>query len=582
MPGVIEAITFIALSAQAGAIGAGIAGVVATFGGALLSIGASIGLSFLASSLFSPKQPRPEDVQQSTRQATAPRVRHYGRVKASGPWVFAESQSGNFHKVLAIGQGPIDAIEQLWIDDTQVTVDGSNLVNESPWTGKVLLETRLGVASETHYSSLASDFSDWTSDHTGDGVASIYAKQFAVSDANYLSTFPNGINTNYRVVLRGAQIENPVTSVTEWDDNAASVIRDYLTHADGMRLPSSIITTTNAQEKWETAFNRCDEDVSLKVGGTEDRYRLWGSYSLDERPADVLGRMLQCCDGRMVPTSDGGLALDIGDWSEPTVTLDEDVITGFSELGRGKDILSTANTIRGTFLNPNQDYQAAEADTWADASDVSDRGEIAQDASFNMAPSHSQCRRLMKLAAYRANPTWVGVFQCNLKALEAIDQRFVRVTYPKFSIDEVCEIQDFKFVIGEGGILVGVTLRLQSMPEAAYEWDAATEEGTAPVSDETDVSGAIPVPDPPTVSFSFGPVADLTFPADGNVLLFYEVRYKKTAGSEWTESGTLANDATSYTTGTLDAATEYEFQLRLVTEKGRQGDWSDSATATTP
>lgn len=588
MPGVIEAITFIALSAQAGALGAGLAAVGSLFAGSLISIGVSIGLSFLASSLFRPSQPKPEDVQQSTRQPTQPRIRHYGRVKASGPWVFAEAKAGIFYKVLVLGQGPFDAIEEYWFDDINVTaaMDANGRVQSEPWTGTdhdslLRIQSRLGAATETAYADLTSVFPEWTTAHRGDGLASLFATQFASSDGLYLKRFPNGINTNYRVVLRGAKIQNISTGVTEWGDNAASVIRDYLTHADGMRLPSSIVTTTDAQAGWEAAYNRAAEDVALAAGGTEDRYRLWGSYSLNERPADVIGRMLAACDGRLLPTPDGGLTLNIGTWAEPTVTLDADTITGFSEVGRGRDILTTANTIRATFLDPNQDYQGADADPWVDAADVSDRGEIVQDLSFNMAPSHSQCRRLMKLAAYRANPTWVGTFQCNLKALAAIDQRFVRVTYPLFGINSVFEVQDFRFVLGEGGILIGVTIQVQSMPEAAYTWDAAQEEGDAPVSDDLVVDDSIPIPDPPTVTFNAG-AADLTFSPSDSVLLNYQARWKKTADATWTESAVLANDASSYTTPALDATTEYEFQLRFVTEKGREGDWSASTVDTTP
>lgn len=101
--------------------------------------------------------------------------------------------------------------------------------------------------------------------------------------------------------------ENPVTGVTEWNDRAAAVIRDYMTHRDGMRLPESLFTTPLAQAGWAAAYNRSNEAIAVAAGGTEPRYRLWGSYQLNERPADVLGRMLSCCDGRLVPTPDGGL-----------------------------------------------------------------------------------------------------------------------------------------------------------------------------------------------------------------------------------------------------------------------------------
>ena len=557
-------------------------------GGVLLNIGLSVGLSALASALFRPQQPKPEDVQQSFRQPTAPRVRHYGRVKVSGPWVFAEAKEGIFHKVIALGEGPFDAVEEVWVDDKNVTsaIDGNGRVQMEPWTGKghdslLRIQYRLGNTPETAYGPLVSTFPEWTADHRGDGVASLYATQFASDQQFYLKRFPNGINTSYRVVARASKVKNPVTGAIEWSDNAAAVIRDYMTHKDGMRLPESLFTTPLAQAGWVAAYNRANENIPIKAGGTEKRYRLWGSYRLDERPADVLGRMLACCDGRIVPTPDGGLTLDIGHWQEPSVIIDADAIVGFSDLGRGRDVMTTANTIRATYLEPNQDYQAADADPWADEDDVSERGEIAKDMQFNMAPSHSQARRLMKLEWFRANPSWVGTFTCNLRGLAAFGERFVRIQYPLFGINSVFEVQDFRFILGEGGIVQGVTLQVQSMPETAYQWDPS-QEGTAPVSDRTEVDDTLPVPEPPTVAFGAGPVAILTFLPSPSNILNYRVRLKKTADTEWQTSAPLENDATSFTTSQLAPETEYEFQLALQTERGRLGEWSASTVATTP
>ncbi|WP_425359495.1 fibronectin type III domain-containing protein [Borborobacter arsenicus] len=575
----MEGIVFSTLVATGSTL-AGSAFAIAAITGAV-SIGLSIGLSYLASSIFAPKAPKPEDVQQSVKNPISPRMRHYGRVKVSGPWTFAEAKGGDFYKVLAIGQGPIDAVEEYWLDDTKVTLNVDGGVVEEPWasTGTpigsvVQIKSRLGAATETHYSELASVFPEWTSDHRGDGVASLYAKQFASGQEFYLSRFPSGVNTNYRLVIRSAQVKNPVTSATEWNDNAAAVIRDYVVHKDGMRLPESIVSTPLAQAGWVTAYNRAATNIATKAG-SEPRYRLWGSYSLEERPADVLGRMMASCDGRLVPTPDGGLTLDIGEWQEPTVTIDESTIVGFSEVGRGRDVLTSANTIRAKYLDPAQDYQGADADPWVDAADVGDRGEIATDMEFIMAPSHSQARRLMKLAAFRANPSWVGQFQCNLGGLAAFGERFVRISFPKFGINSVFEVQDFRFNIGEGGILQGVTLQVQSMPSAAYDWNAAQEEGDAPVYDETEVDNTVPVPDAPTVDILAGPIAHLSFSPSPSAILSIEARYKITSSGTWNsipiEEGTTTADSS-----TLVEDEEYEFQLRYVTEKGRAGDWSAS------
>lgn len=555
-------------------------------GVSVFQIGLSVGLSFLAQALIpKPQQPKPEDVQQSSRQPTQPRIKHYGRAKVSGAWAFAEAYQGDFHKVIALGVGPIDAIEEYWIDDSIVTLNGSGVVQTSPWTNKCKIEKRLGLASETHYSSLTSVFSEWTSDHTGDYVASLYARQYAVGNEDYLSTFPNGIQTNYRVVIRGAKLTPIGGGTAAWGDNAAEVVYDYMLSSDGMRLPAAVLNTTEALAGWNAAATLADASVALKSGGTVAQYKSWGSYSLDERPADVLSRMLASCDGRLKPTSDGGLTLDIGDWEEPTVTLDADTIIGFSDLSRGRDILSTANIIRATYLDPNSDYQAADAEPWVDDVDVAARGEIALDTSYIMAPNHSQARRLMKRAYYRSNPNWVGTFECNLRALAAIDQRFVRITYPLFSIDEVFEVQEVRFNI-DGDTLRSVTITAQSMPEEAYNWVAADEEGTAPVTSDTDPSGAIPNPTGftatvvrQTIGGTVLPYVQVDMDNPPSAALLAGYRYKTTAGSTWTEFAPPAGDTLSEV-GPLQDGVEYEFQARHTTLGGRLGSWTSSIDIT--
>lgn len=588
MPGVFESLTFIMLAAQAGSIAgvvAGIGGVVSALG-IVGQIGIAVGLSYLSSLIFKPPEPpRPEDVQNSVKNPIASRVRHYGRVKVSGPWVFGESKSGNFHKVIALGTGELDGIEEYWVDDNLVTIDGSGYVQEDPYSNNSLrIQTRLGLSTETHYSALASEFSEWTSAHRGDGVSSLYAWQKATAQDEISERFPNLTQTLYRVVTRGSKIYNPITETTAWGDNAAAVIRDYVTHPDGMRLPSSLATTPQAAAGWVQAAQDANDAIPLKVGGTEARYRLWGSYRLDERPADVVGRMLACCDGRLVPTPDGGITLEVGKWVAPTVTIDADAITGFSDISRGRDVLSTANIVRATYMSPDHDYQSTDADQWIDEDDVALRGEIAKDTSFIMAPSHGQARRLMKLDAYRSNPNWIGSFQCNLRAMAAFGERFIRIQYPLFGIDETFEIVDFRFDIGEGGILIGVTLQVQSMSEAAYDWDAATEEGTAPIFEDTVVDHTIPEPTGLEVTFQLITVggisasrAYLTFDAAPVASLITQARGKLTTDADW-QIIPVEPGATAAVGFIVDDVGIYEFQLRYVTQTGRVGDWTDSVT----
>ncbi|MBB6013476.1 hypothetical protein HNR59_002865 [Aquamicrobium lusatiense] len=589
--GFIEGAIFAALISSSATIG--LAGSAAFIAGltTAATIGLSVGLSYLSSRLFAPRQPKPEDVQTSIKNPTAARQRHYGRVKTSGPWAFGESKEGSFHKVIVTGTGELDAIEEIWVDDAPVTLDINGYVQEHPWNydGKwkhLRIQYRMGLPTETHYSDLGAVFPEWDASHRGDGVSSLYAFQGASGAETFAQIFPNVTNTLYRVVARGSKVWNPVTETVAWSDNAAAIVRDYMGHADGMRLPDSLFSTPIAAEGWKRAFNRAAAPVALKAGGTEPAWRLWGSYRFDERPADVLGRMLPCCDGWLVPTPDGGVTLDINEWQEPTVILDDDAIVGFSDVSRGRDIMTTANIIAATFLSPDHDYQATDAEAWVDSDDVDERGEIISPAEFNMAPSHGQCRRLMKRAYYRANPKWVGQFRCNLRGLAAFGKRRVRIRYPLFGIDDAFEVQDFRFNLGEGGILLGCTLQVASMPAEAFSWDAAAEEGEAPIAEETNVESTIPVP----ADLSFGvtritvgnqqvPLGVITFARPANRSLKVDGRYKQVSASDWTVIP-IGDDATEAQTGALSDGVQYEAQIRYSQANGRQGEWSASEYVT--
>lgn len=586
-----QALAFLVIAAQAGALGTGLAAVGAAFLPGIIGIGISLGASYLSSIIFKPQQPKPEDVQTSVKNATAPRVRHYGRVKFSGPWVFADSYQGHFYKVIALGTGELDGIEEFWCDNTLVGLDVDGWATTYPYKPPgypsfLRIRHRLGLATETYYDELEDVFVEWDNTHRGDGISSLFITQRPVNQEFISFQFPQLTQTNYRVVARTSKIYNPITATTEWTDNGAAVIRDYMTHLDGMRLPTSLFTTTNGTAGWLAAANKAALAIPLKAGGTEPQYRLWGSYGLNERPADVLARMLASTDGVLFPTPDGGYTLDIG-YTAPTVTIDEDVICGF-ELSRGRDILSTANVIRATYMSPNHDYQSIDADQWIDDADVAIRGEIVNDTSFIMSPSHGQCRRLMKLAAHRANPSWIVSFQCNLLALAAYGHRFILVNYPLFGIsNEVMEVKDFRFNISEDGILTGVSIEAQSMPATAYDWDAATEEGTEPINEEIDIDRTIPVPTnfagtivTTTTGAGTTRYALLTFDNSTTDNLNPYLEGRAVGETSW-RAIPVGLDATSAVSFPLDDLVEYEFRARNVSSTGRTSEWTDTITLPT-
>lgn len=552
--------------------------------GAVGQIALSFGLSALAGVIFRPKQPntKPEDVQQSVRVAAADRVVIYGQFQATGNWIFGDSKGGDLHKVLAVCEGKLVTVLNFKIDDNVATVDASGVVTSSPYDNKARFLYRQGLPTETHYSELTAVFPEWDSAHRGDGVVTIYATQYALDAETVTNVFPSLKDTLFRIEGRFTEVWNPVTGVTAWSDNAAGVIRHFFISRNGMRIPESLLTTPLAQEAWETAWNEAATEISLKGGGTEPRYRLWGAYKLSETPGSVLESMLANCDAQPILTRDGGVSVRIATTPAPTVTLDKTLITAAIRVASGVDVRTTANRISSKYLSQADDYLLVDADPWVDDADIALRGEINDSVDWGWTPSHSQARRLMKLRFHRLTPRWTMTVNCRLGALAAFQEQFVNVDYTigDTRIAGVFEVLEFTWNIGDNGILRSVTLSLQSVADTMYDWDPLTEEGVAPVTADVTVDRSIPMVTNFAATVGRREISSgqsvayavLSFDAPP-ASLTVQIQGKKVSDSVWLDVNVPTGETT--VDGLLmDDNVQYEFRARNMSLRGRVSDWT--------
>src|SRR5690348_8805289 len=99
-------------------------------------------------------------------------------------------------------------------------------------------------------------------------------------------------------------------------------------------------------------------------------------------------------------------------------------------------------------------------------------------------PSHSQARRRMKIESYRQDPQgWCGTIITKAYGLKFLNQnsdgsrrRFVHFVISDFDIDDDFEVQNFSFDHKSGRC----TFNVIQMSPAAFDWDAESDEGTAP------------------------------------------------------------------------------------------------------
>ena len=503
-----------AVAAAAQAIGTTVAfieGVIGTIAITAATIGLNLALA--------PGMPqlRAEGAQRTILQAIAPRRRFYGRVKIGGVIVFWETEgtgsNGNMWQIIALAAQEIDEFEEHWLGDNKILelafapdeVGGifAGNVFQAPYNkggvSHMLIDFRLGTEDQSHYETLAAAPLGWTSDHVGKGIASVLVKHIGAGPENFSKVFPGGMQS-YRAVIRAAKVYNPLDndqdqsdpSTYQWSDNAALVIMDYLTKPRlegglGFDYDTYILPALN---RWERAIRICDDLVPIKGGGSLQRYRLWGGYEYTQLPKNVIPLMLAPCDGWLKVRDDGAFELQVGKWTNPTVTLTDDVIRDY-KLSRGNGMMRTSNVIAAKYVSDVNDYQEVEAQQWRDDEDVALNGEKIKQVDLLWSPNHSQTRRIMKILAARANPDWVGEITTNAYGLNVMSERWINVQISELGIDESFEVTKHTFEPSTGTCVIGIASANKQM----YEWDAETEEGTAPAPSQS--GGSQVILDPP-------------------------------------------------------------------------------------
>lgn len=482
-------------TAVLGAIGLAGASVLGVSLTSLVAGGLALGASVLANKFLSPKASGAAASARTSaenkavlNQSIGPRVRFYGTCKLGGTRAFWESSNGFLYQIVMHASHRIGTVREIWIGDTAVEIAGgasSGWVVTEPFArgasdgsnSCVYLSIYQGTDTQTAVDDLIANFPDaWTEDHRLLGITYTFAIFKSPGEVDFQKIFPEGYNTAIRIVADGAWCYDPrdegqsIGDRSTWtpgSDNPSLCILDYLTHADGMRIPWARIDL----DSFAAFADICDESVPLKDGGFEPRYRLWGSYSLSEEPKDVLERMTATCDGRLYQTAEGKIAIRGGVWEVPDVTLsDAQILSLRMEQGNGR--LSAFNEVRPIYTSPNHDYQEMDGATLRDAALQAVQGKLSNDLPLIMVPSYTQAARLTKIAFARGTPAWKGEVTADISALNALGAQTVALDISEPEIDTTFEISGFSLAAD----LTGVSLTISSLTAEAYEWDPETEE----------------------------------------------------------------------------------------------------------
>jgi Putative phage tail protein len=504
-----ETIGFLILSSlEAGAVIEGAAAIgattilpgltVATAVGTAAILGASIAVAFATQ----PEVPKASDGSQPIRQPIPPRPFGYGRTRIAGAYMLFEVDdvTGESWDVLALHQGKIAGIVHVYLADDLVQLNPANgfvngLLNLADSdtrynhnsANRVQLKFTQGLATETAFADVVAVLPTlWTSAHRGDGVASLMLHCVDVASADVLKVYPRQLPKPSVVAdlspiwdpRDGGQSQgNPATWTVK--SNPVLQLLDYLTHADrGPALDYATLIAPRLAE-WKAEADICDELVAKADLSTEPRYKSDGWAFLTTDPAEVIGAILNTCDGWLAENGDGTLSLKVGKYRAPAVTFTDDHIVGFT-IDKGVADEEAVNEVQFTYAAAQANWRDAPGVSFRDEASISELGVVRSTRlSLNWVQSHGQGRRLAKRALARHTATARGQLVTSLYGLKALGERWVRVRSRLIAdlADAVIEITRVRIDLANARLTFEWTL---VNPNSIDAWNPATEEGVPP------------------------------------------------------------------------------------------------------
>ncbi|MCR6498407.1 hypothetical protein MUO32_05115 [Shinella sp. CPCC 101442] len=568
----------------------------ATIASAIATTALSIGLQYL----LAPKPPKPDDGKQPVTQAIPYRQWVVGRRRVAGAFMLWEAKGSKLYAVQAIAGHRINAITKRWLHDDVVTIDGGGnvqpLADGRYGYDLIALDHRIGLPTETAYAPIVADLSAdavWTSNHRGDGQASLSLIAKTPKAKEFTTKFPYGA-PRYSVEVEGAKVWDPrdpaqsPSSPSTWtySRNAALIMLWHQCFSEFGHRRDYTRAILPVIDMWKEEADVCDEDVALNGGGTEKRYLCDGFATAENDPKVGTNAILATCDGWLCERGDGALLFVVGKFREKYcgVLKDRD-ITGY-QLQHDVLFKDECNRLIPKITHPLTDYTTTDTDFFEDTAAQLVAGRIlAQEADYGWCTQWRQGRRLGIRDWRRFKEKKKGALDVRLSGINAVYKRWNRMETPMGlpSLDgAVVENRRSVLALTKGGF----TMDFVKHPVDIDAWNPATDEGSAPPVPPKPAIANIPTPDIDSIvakAKSGGVYLALSIvdPDHNDLSLSVRYRIKDTgAGSpgEWVEQ--IFNDASPSAgfikVNSAPVPPDYllEVESAYITSKGKYGNWS--------
>ncbi|MCF5708990.1 DUF1983 domain-containing protein [Pseudomonas syringae] len=371
---------------------------------------------------------------QTVRSSKAPVRFILGRVSTGGVLVWAQEQGGaqgdgeEIHLVYVLCEGAVDNLEAIYFGEEEISTYGEFASYEL-------------VVNPTEVNAfLKANCPDWKDSQIGRGLSFV-----RITLRYNAEKFPSGI-PDTRFVIRGRNdIYDPRTGSNGYSANTALHILWFLRNR--CNVPDDEIVF----ETFASAANVCDETVTNADGSVSQRYRTSCVIGADEQRPNVLQKLEAACAGKLIRVG-GRWMLQAGAYYGPyDFEITEDMVVGTISGSTEPTNDSAINTVRGTFIDPEQswtetDYPEVVVDEWV----LEDGGEAAETLAFSYINDPYQAQRLANIELRRRRAGGAISIPMNFAGYNCRPGRVVRVNLPSLNILGEFIVSDWSMGDNEG------------------------------------------------------------------------------------------------------------------------------------
>tara|TARA_R110000737_G_scaffold56647_2_gene81236 strand:- start:346 stop:3021 length:2676 start_codon:yes stop_codon:yes gene_type:complete len=447
-----------------------------------------LAISMVTTALITALTPKPDQnpnnsngLQVNSKNALAPMQFVYGKARKGGTITFQEVTGGNnkiLHQIISLAGHEIDSVEDVYFNDSIIQMSNGG-VTSAIWDNKIKVYIHDGSqtsatdafanSTETLATTLHAE-TTVTSDFIGKGIAYIYCR-FEFDS----TVFSNGV-PQVTAVVKGKKVVTTINGVAQtptWTDNAAWIIRDFITSDYGLE-DSSIDYAT-----FEEAAS-VSEDTTV-LSDSSKQYTINGIVQASQNSGTVLQEMMTSCGGTLFWGA-GAWRLFAGAFVAPTKILTLDDLRSGISLDTKMSMANNFNAVRGTFIDRDEGYISADyPQINSSAFLAEDNGiESILDLALPYTTNPIAAQRLAKQMLFRNREQLTLNAEFGLNALNIEVGDFVKFGNDRYGWttgnEKTFEVTNWKLSpnVEEGDLRVSMTLRESS--SSAYGFNESDEQ----------------------------------------------------------------------------------------------------------